>query len=193
MAVDENAQIVPWKPSNQIAEYKLPNQIVEYKPPDIVIDVEDDIIDVDYIEMAEADKKTEEKKKDPKTILKENTGKMIKSSLDDAAGSISPIFKSIAGLSEGMTGTAKLAFDMGSAFLDVGAVVLGSADDMRGAMNGFMIQTGKSSEEMDRYQGVLEDIYANNYGQSFDEIANAMAQVTTNMGDMDDVSLQSIT
>ena len=93
MAVDENAQIVPWKPSNQIAEYKLPNQIVEYKPPDIVIDVEDDIIDVDYIEMAEADKKTEEKKKDPKTILKENTGKMIKSSLDDAAGSISPIFK----------------------------------------------------------------------------------------------------
>ena len=193
MAVDENAQIVPWKPSNQIAEYKLPNQIVEYKPPDIVIDIEDDIIDVDYIEMAEADKKTEEKKKDPKTILKENTGKMIKSSLDDAAGSISPIFKSIAGLSEGMTGTAKLAFDMGSAFLDVGAVVLGSADDMRGAMNGFMIQTGKSSEEMDRYQGVLEDIYANNYGQSFDEIANAMAQVTTNMGDMDDVSLQSIT
>lgn len=193
MAVDENAQIVPWKPSNQIAEYKLPNQIVEYKPPDIVIDVEDDIIDVDYIEMAEADKKTEEKKKDPKTILKENTGKMIKSSLDDAAGSVSPIFKSIAGLSEGMTGTAKLAFDMGSAFLDVGAVVLGSADDMRGAMNGFMIQTGKSSEEMDRYQGVLEDIYANNYGQSFDEIANAMAQVTTNMGDMDDVSLQSIT
>ena len=174
MAVDENAQIVPWKPSNQIAEYKLPNQIVEYKPPDIVIDVEDDIIDVDYIEMAEADKKTEEKKKDPKTILKENTGKMIKSSLDDAAGSISPIFKSIAG-------TAKLAFDMGSAFLDVGAVVLGSADDMRGAMNGFMIQTGKSSEEMDRYQGVLEDIYANNYGQSFDEIANAMAQVKTNM------------
>ena len=193
MAVDENAQIVPWKPSNQIAEYKLPNQIVEYKPPDIVIDVEDDIIDVDYIEMAEADKKTEEKKKDPKTILKENTGKMIKSSLDDAAGSISPIFKSIAGLSEGMTGTAKLAFDMGSAFLDVGAVVLGSADDMRGAMNGFMIQTGKSSEEMDRYQGVLENIYANNYGQSFDEIANAMAQVTANMGDMDDVSLQSIT
>lgn len=189
MAVDENAQIVPWQPSNQIVEYKPP----EITLPEIVIDVDTDIIDVEFREVTDAAEETGKKVESTMSKVLGNAGKLAQSSLQSAAEGISPVFKSIKGLGEGLEGTAKSAFGIGTAVLEAGAVVLNSADDMRGAMNGFMLETGKSSEEMDRYQGVLEDIYANNYGQSFDEIANAMADVTKNMGDMDDVSLQSIT
>ena len=39
----------------------------------------------------------------------------------------------------------------------------------------------------------MEDIYANNYGESFSDIGQAMAEVTKQLGDMDDASLQNAT
>lgn len=53
--------------------------------------------------------------------------------------------------------------------------------------------TGKSNRETQRYQNVLEDIYKNNYGESFEDIGDAMSQVIKQMGDMDDQSLQAVT
>lgn len=98
----------------------------------------------------------------------------------------------------GITGNVFL--DVGNAMLGVGkiAVDIGkkaveSAINMDKAMNQFQASTGKSAEEMDRYQDVLEKIYANNYGKDFEEIANGMAQVTKGMGDLPDEQLQSIT
>lgn len=61
------------------------------------------------------------------------------------------------------------------------------------AMNQFISSTGKGTEEADRYQGVLENIYANNYGEDFEDIADSMALITKSMGDMSDDQLQSIT
>lgn len=98
----------------------------------------------------------------------------------------------------GITGNVFL--DVGNAMLGVGkiAVDIGkkaveSAVNMDKAMNQFQASTGKSAEEMDRYQDVLEKIYANNYGKDFEEIANGMAQITKSMGNLPDEQLQSIT
>ena len=66
------------------------------------------------------------------------------------------------------------------------------ATDMDQAMNQFVASTG-STEETERYQKVLEGIYKNNYGESFEDIGQAMAEVTKQMGDMDDAALQEVT
>lgn len=122
-----------------------------------------------------------------------NVAGLAKSSFADAAGSTIPFMGNVGELTKGLSGASVAALGIGAAAVGVGAVAVGVADDMQGAMNGFMAETGKSREEMERYQGVLEDIYANNYGENFDDIAGAMALVTKNLGEMSDESLQSVT
>lgn len=81
----------------------------------------------------------------------------------------------------------------GSAAVAAGTMAVNSAVSMDQAMNQFIASTGKGKEETERYQKVLEGIYKNNYGESFEDIAGAMEQVTKNLGDMDDAALQEVT
>ena len=54
-------------------------------------------------------------------------------------------------------------------------------------------RTGATTGQMAQYRDVMNDIYRNNYGESFDDIADAMGVVLQTFGDLDDVSLQNIT
>lgn len=60
-------------------------------------------------------------------------------------------------------------------------------------MNQFMATTGHAAESAEYYQDVLEKIYANNYGEDFQDIADSMALVNKNLGDMSAENLQSTT
>lgn len=68
-----------------------------------------------------------------------------------------------------------------------------SADSLDQAMNQFASSTGTGKEALSGYENVLKDIYANNYGESFEDIAGAMAAVTQQMGHLDDAELQNVT
>ncbi len=82
---------------------------------------------------------------------------------------------------------------VGGAAVAAGGYAIKAANDMDGAMNSFAASTGIAEAEMDRYQDVLEGIYANNYGEDFQDIADSMASVKQNLGDLSDESLQKIT
>ena len=60
-------------------------------------------------------------------------------------------------------------------------------------MNQFAASTGIAESELSDYENTLKDIYTNNYGDSFEDVADAMAAVTQQMGDLDQASLQNIT
>lgn len=64
---------------------------------------------------------------------------------------------------------------------------------MQKAMNQYIASTGKGAEETDRYKKILEEIYVNNYGENFEDIGQAMAEVTKQLGDLNDASLQDVT
>lgn len=81
----------------------------------------------------------------------------------------------------------------GTAVAGVGIMAVNTANDMDKAMNQYLASTGKSTEETERYKKVMEDIYANNYGDSFEDIGEAMSDITKNLGDLDDKSLQEVT
>lgn len=81
----------------------------------------------------------------------------------------------------------------GTAIAGVGVAALNSANNVDKAMNQYISSTGKSTEETERYKKVMEDIYTNNYGDSFEDIGEAMASVSKNLGELNDVSLQNVT
>lgn len=63
-----------------------------------------------------------------------------------------------------------------------GAIAVNGAVDMDKAMNQFAASTGLGAESLERYQSVLEGVYANNYGESFEDIANTMALIRKEAG-----------
>lgn len=99
--------------------------------------------------------------------------------------------KGIAGSTAKAIGASMLA--VGTAAVAVGGMAVNSANQMDQAMNQYIVSTGKGVEETERYQNVLENIYKNNYGEDFQDIASAMADVDRQLGDMSDEKLQEIT
>lgn len=123
----------------------------------------------------------------------EQAADKIKSAFSDAASESIPLVGKVGELTSGLSGSAAAAIGVGAAAVGVGALAVGTANDISGAMNDFIAITGKGTEETERYQAVMEDIYANNYGENFADIGQAMAEVTKQLGDMDDASLQNVT
>lgn len=95
------------------------------------------------------------------------------------------------------TGSAK-AIGTGFAVIGGAAVAAGGyavnlANDMDTAMNSFIAKTGFATDGAYHFQEVLENIYANNYGEDFQDISDGMATVTQTLGEMSTEKLQQVT
>ncbi|WP_289451690.1 hypothetical protein, partial [Klebsiella pneumoniae] len=71
------------------------------------------------------------------------------------------------------------------AAVNLGSKAVSSVISIDSAMNQFAASTGTSKDELSAYEETLKDIYGNNYGESFEDIAKAMATINQQMGDMD--------
>lgn len=75
----------------------------------------------------------------------------------------------------------------------IGGMAINTSKDIDKAMNSYITSTGVAQEETKKYQDILSNIYKNNYGENFEDIANSMATVKTTLKDLDDSSLQKVT
>ncbi len=137
----------------------------------------------------------------------ENIGKALSSSFSDAAGSAVPLVGKIGELTSGLSGAQVAAIGAGAALIGIGALGVGAANDINSAANSFIASTDIAAEQSkvlasgleitidntERYKDIMEDIYKNNYGESFEDISAAMAEVHNNMRQLDDASLQNVT
>ena len=57
----------------------------------------------------------------------------------------------------------------------------------------FSQATCTAESELAAYEDTLKSIYTGNYGESYEDIADAMAKVTQQMGELDPAGLQTIT
>lgn len=110
---------------------------------------------------------------------------------ESSAKNHSSVLKSLGKGTAAAIGTSFLA--VGSTVAGVGIMAVNSANDLDKAMNQYLASTGKGREETERYKKVMEDIYTNNYGDSFEDIGQAMSEVTKNLGELDDASLREVT
>lgn len=148
----------------------------------------------DEIEDAFKDSGDEVQKKTEDTgNVFQNVSGIIKDSLSDAATGAIPLLDNLDALTAGLSGPQAAAVGIGAAFTGAAVAGVAVASDLDTAMNDFIASTGKGVEETERYQNVLEEIYANNYGEDFQDISDAMELVVKNLGDMDDAALQEVT
>lgn len=75
----------------------------------------------------------------------------------------------------------------------IGGMAINTAQDIDKAVDSYVVATGTATDSTQQYQEILENIYKNNYGDDFQDIADSMAQVKQQLGDIDDGSLQNVT
>lgn len=71
--------------------------------------------------------------------------------------------------------------------------MLTSGDEYNKAMNQLAASTGAAGEELESLKDVAKGVFANNYGESYDDVANAVANVKKQLGDLPVDELQTIT
>ncbi|MCM1223585.1 MAG: phage tail tape measure protein, partial [Lachnospiraceae bacterium] len=84
---------------------------------------------------------------------------------------------------------SKMAEKVGSTFADM----LKSGDEYNKAMNQLAASTGATGEELEELKEVAKDVFSNNYGESYEDVANAVANVKKQLGDLSNDELQAIT
>ena len=122
-----------------------------------------------------------------------NLGDTLKGSFSDAVSSAAPLLDKVSSLSAGLSGAQVAAIGSGVAIAGVGVLSVSAAMDIDSAMNQLQASTGATVEQTEKYRKVMEDVYNNNYGDNFGDIGEAIAQVTKNLGDMDEAELQNVT
>lgn len=71
---------------------------------------------------------------------------------------------------------------IGKMAVDAGKSILGFSSDSQKAMNDFQAQTGTAAQQMQGFKSIADEIYADNFGESMDDIAQSMAQINQTTG-----------
>lgn len=122
-----------------------------------------------------------------------NLGSTMKASFEDAASGMIPFSDQLGSLTAGLSSTQIAAVGVGAAAVGVGVMGVSAFMDIDTASNQLQASLGATDEDMEQLRGVMENIYNNNYGDSFGDIADALGNVKKNLGDLDDESLQKVT
>ena len=138
----------------------------------------------------------------------ENVSKQAEGAADDLSGSLKDVEGSAENattstekLKEGFTvvkgviasliaeGIKKLS----SEFVDLAKQAVNFKAEFESAMNTLQVQTGMSSKEMEKYNGIMKEMYNKNYGDSFDDIAQSIATVAQNSKEVNPAKIQELT
>ncbi len=118
----------------------------------------------------------------------------LESGLNETEQKIKDVDKATDELSDGFT---TLKGTMASLIADgiqaVGQGLKDLAVDSDTALSNLQAQTGLSAQEMEKFEGAMEEIYRNNFGESMNDIANSMAQVKQQTKEVDPTKLQDMT
>ncbi len=75
----------------------------------------------------------------------------------------------------------------------VGTAAVKFSSDSQDTFQQFAAATGTATEEMGKYKDMINNVYKDNFGESINDVAEAMATVNQNMSYLDDSALQRCT
>lgn len=75
----------------------------------------------------------------------------------------------------------------------IGTAAVKFSSDSQDAFQQFAAATGTATEEMGKYKDMINNVYKDNFGESINDVAEAMATVNQNMSYLDDSALQRCT
>jgi len=100
--------------------------------------------------------------------------------LDAVGGQLDTVGGKLAGFAPGgaiAAGAVAGIAAISAAAIGVGAAALGLSEDMDAAMNTFSARTGVAGDELEQFRGVAADVFDNNWGESFQDVADVMSTV----------------
>ena len=96
------------------------------------------------------------------------------------------------GLSVAASAGAAVASAVGGAAVATGAFAVNSAVDMDKAVNSLRASIDATDKGAEHYRGVMKEIYADNYGENFQDIADAISLINRNIGDISGDQLKDL-
>lgn len=96
------------------------------------------------------------------------------------------------GLSVAASAGAAVATAVGGAAVATGAFAVNSAVDMDKAVNSLRASIDATDKGAEHYRGVMKEIYADNYGENFQDIADAISLINRNIGDISGDQLKDL-
>ena len=109
----------------------------------------------------------------------QGVGDTVSSSMADAQSATEKGTSGMKGAFSGIgLAVGALAGVVASAFVAIGGAVVGgvmSANEYQKAMNGLQSETGATSSEIDSMGESMKNIYKNNFGESFEDVAKTMS------------------
>lgn len=92
-----------------------------------------------------------------------------------------------------LTDAGKKASVLSAGIIGIDVAATKTAMSLETATNRFITATGASVSETERFETILKNIHDNNYGSDYADIADKMALVKQQLGDINDADLQNIT
>lgn len=124
----------------------------------------------------------------------ENASSQAENATEDLENSLESTGNGLSSIKEGFTvlkgAISDLVADGIRAAVD-GFKELATASDQ--ALNTFQAQTGKSTKEMQEFKNEINELYKNNYGESLEDIAKAMAKVAQSSKETDPSKIKELT
>lgn len=96
-------------------------------------------------------------------------------------------------IDKGMKGCLVSIGAIATAITGLGASAINFGTEYQKASNQLQSSTGATSEEMENLKEVMKNVYANNFGEDMNDVANSIATVRKELGDLDNASLQNAT
>ncbi|MCM1439965.1 MAG: phage tail tape measure protein, partial [Roseburia sp.] len=96
-------------------------------------------------------------------------------------------------MAKGIAAIGTAAAAIGTAVVAGLGYAVSQADEAKGALNDFCAATGTATEDAGQYKQVMENIYNANFGEGFEDIAAAMAEVRQQAGDLGADELEKMT
>lgn len=132
--------------------------------------------------------KAEIKLQDYNSRLKE-----VDAQLSDSNQKLQQYGKKISDVSEKISDVGNKASVISAGVAAGGVALANSAMNLENAVAKYISSTNTATDETEKYQKILENIYNNNYGEGYEDIADSMAQVTMQLKDLNEQDLQNIT
>lgn len=121
----------------------------------------------------------------------------LKSAFDDLNG-FGDKTKSLEGrmssLSKGfMSAGSTLTKNVTLPILGIGTAAGVAADEFQRASQSLQVSIGATDKEMEKLDEVLKAVYENNYGEGFEDVADALSVVNQQLGDLSSEEMQNVT
>lgn len=96
-------------------------------------------------------------------------------------------------IDKGMKGCLVSIGAIATAITGIGTSALKFGTEYQQASNQLQASTGATSAEMENLKEVMKSVYANNFGEDMNDVANSIATVRKELGELDNTSLQNAT